>query len=94
MALVSGVGVTVDGIVPAGATGRRDERWFGEVASSVVVVCPPDNVGEIERLSAEASVPCARVGHTGGDAVVLGDDGAPALAILAKAAERALVPRR
>lgn len=92
MALVSGVGVTVDRNVPAGATGRRDERWFGEVAPSVVVVCPPDNVEEIERLSAEASVPCARVGRTGGDAVVLGDDGAPELAILAGAAERALVP--
>jgi phosphoribosylformylglycinamidine synthase len=91
MALVSGVGVSVDGNVPAGATGRRDERWFGEAASSVIVACPSESVEDVEFLAMAASVPCARIGRTGGAVVALCDDGSVELSILVGAADGALV---
>jgi phosphoribosylformylglycinamidine (FGAM) synthase-like enzyme len=92
MALQSGVGVTVNGSVPGGATGRRDERWFGEVASSVVVACSPDRVEEIEQLASAASVPIIRIGRTGGDLITLADDVSVDLTVLRDVSRQAIVP--
>jgi phosphoribosylformylglycinamidine synthase len=90
MALVSGVGVVADGEVPAGAHGRRDERWFGEAAPRVLVACSPESAEATVRLVSNSGVPVARLGRVGGDLVVLGQDGAVALAVLSEASDACL----
>jgi phosphoribosylformylglycinamidine synthase len=88
MAIASAIGLVVDGTVGNGAAGRRDERWFGEVGSGIVVACTIDQAEAIERRAEAANVSIARIGRVGGTDLVLADDAVVGLEAAIAAYER------
>ena len=73
MALAGRIGATIDLLdhVPAHA-------WlFGEDQARYIVTASPGEAEGMIRDAAEAGLPCARIGTTGGDALVLGGDTIP-----------------
>ena len=82
MALAGGIGATIDlpeDVIP--------HAWlFGEDQGRYLVVASPDEAEPMMWHAAEAGLPCSRIGTTGGDALVFGDD-AVELAALRRAHE-------
>jgi phosphoribosylformylglycinamidine synthase II len=54
--------------------GRLDGRLFGEAQSRVIVSCKPGLAPQVEALAEKFGVPCKKIGHVGGDALVIGTD--------------------
>lgn len=50
---------------------RADALLFGETQSRIVISVAPEHVAEVERRAAEAGVPCAALGDTGGNSLVI-----------------------
>lgn len=73
MSLVSGVGAVITYDVP----GRRDEGWFGESASRVVVTVGEAQVNDVMRRAAERGVTVGRLGTAGGTTLDLADSTTP-----------------
>ncbi|MFL5761704.1 MAG: phosphoribosylformylglycinamidine synthase subunit PurL [Thermomicrobiales bacterium] len=76
MAIASGVGVAIGAEFSPQAGRRRDERWFGEAASRVLVACDETNAEEVLRhcRSADIQIAARTIGRTGGDDIRLGND--------------------
>jgi phosphoribosylformylglycinamidine synthase len=72
MAIVSAIGVTVDGAIPDGAHDRLDERWFGEAPSRVVIAGAEEVVARIQERAERSGVGCWVIGRAGGDSIRLG----------------------
>jgi phosphoribosylformylglycinamidine synthase II len=92
MAVVSGVGATIDSNVILQRSDRFDEAWFGETASEVIVACADDDRDRFDSLLHDAGVPYAHIGATGGLALNFG----PAsfeLSALRAVLDRALILR-
>jgi phosphoribosylformylglycinamidine synthase II len=74
--LAAGVGATVDLPPVRGAAALPPEHvplaaLTSESASRVLVAAPPEAAEELEALTAEAGVPLARLGTTGGDRLIV-----------------------
>ena len=67
MAMASGIGATVD--VPPG---HAIAAFFGEDQGRYVIACGEHQARDITSRAGAASVPCARIGRTGGDQLKLG----------------------
>jgi phosphoribosylformylglycinamidine synthase subunit PurL len=50
---------------------RTDQLLFGEDQSRVIVSCAQENASAIEKLARAASIECASIGTTGGNALVI-----------------------
>lgn len=70
MALVSGVGATLNNIP---AASRIDGTWFGESAGRVLVAIESSANDQFRRLTEEWELPHTLIGTTGGDAVTFPD---------------------
>jgi phosphoribosylformylglycinamidine synthase len=66
MAIVSGSGASLDA---AEITGRTDEHWFGEAASTIVVACEPSRVEQISSRASSAGISVRIIGITGGEEI-------------------------
>jgi phosphoribosylformylglycinamidine synthase subunit PurL len=55
-------------------TGRLDSRLFGEAQSRAIVSCKPAMGPQVEALTKELGVPCAKIGQVGGDSLVIEND--------------------
>jgi len=85
----NGVGASID-VAPAASDGGVDilaATLFGESASRVVVSAAPEAVAAVLAAAAEAGVPAARVGHTGGAAMRIAIDGAEVIDVSVAEAE-------
>jgi hypothetical protein len=74
MAIISGIGVAINGVFAPASGDRLDAWWFGEAASRVIVACNDENADLIVQRC-EASRPSMRaiiVGRTGGNEIQLG----------------------
>ncbi len=69
MAIAGGIGATLT--LEAIASERKDIRWFGEMASAVLLAVDRAKVTEIESLAAEQTVAITELGETGGDVFAL-----------------------
>ncbi len=67
MAMAGGVGATV-----SAPGGDHAAAWFGEDQGRYLVVAAKDKADEILRRAAQASLPAALIGATGGDSLRLG----------------------
>jgi phosphoribosylformylglycinamidine synthase len=92
MALASRCGIVIDGTVPAGVNARRDEQWFGEAASRILVACAAVDVEEIKRRCAavEPAIDCAELGRAEGDTIRLNERSEISLDSAAERYEHAL----
>ena len=73
--LWSGLGLTLDAVLPAETTAdplALSALLFGESPSRIVVSFPTDRYGELAALAGRASVPLTRLGIAGGDSFALG----------------------
>jgi hypothetical protein len=66
MAIVSGIGATLEA---AETTGRVDEHWFGEAASTIVVACEPSLVARISSRASSAGIAFRTLGVVGGEEI-------------------------
>jgi hypothetical protein len=66
MAIVSQVGFRLSGLPPSGASGRVDERWFGEAASKIVVAGSRDQIAHLEAVCGEHGVSFTALGEATG----------------------------
>ena len=55
-------------------SGRLDGRLFGEAQSRVLVSCKSGNTAALEALAKKFHVPCEKIGMTGGDQLVIGNE--------------------
>jgi phosphoribosylformylglycinamidine synthase len=72
MAVVSGIGASVDSRVILERSRRVDEAWFGESASQILVTCDPAARDRFESTLAAAGVAFTALGETGGEQLDLG----------------------
>lgn len=72
MAVVSGVGATVDRSLILKRSDRVDEAWFGESASQILVACDPASRDRLESTLSDARVAFAFLGETGGEILDFG----------------------
>ena len=88
MAIASGCGVTLstDAIAP----GRRDEGWFGEAPSRILLAVHPSQVQQVVETVRSTSATLADMGSFGGDAIRLGADADVSLAAARDAFDGAL----
>ena len=92
LGLASGVGATIDGEPPAGATNRLDERWFGETPSRILAAGDASAIaGLAERCRAEG-IAAFRLGSARGDRLAIDGLGEWDLDELRAVHERGLAP--
>ena len=88
MAIASGCGVTLS--TNAIAAGRRDEGWFGEAPSRILLAVHPSQVQQVVETVRSTSATLADMGSFGGDAIRLGADADVSLAAARDAFDGAL----
>ena len=71
MAIASQSGVSIEATIAEGD--RRDEAWFGEAPSRILLAIPQDRVDRALMNQLPANVTLTVVGQFGGDAIRLGD---------------------
>ena len=84
MAIAGGVGATID---RGAVVGPAHAFFFGEDQARYLVSASANDAQAILAAAAQAGVPAARIGTTGGDAVRLGAEAPVALAALRQAHE-------
>jgi phosphoribosylformylglycinamidine synthase II len=87
MAMAAGVGAEIE-TVPG--MDRVDATWFGESATRVIIATPMENALQVTLLAQEWNLPVSRLGHAGGEALVLPDGVSVRLEDLQAASESAL----
>lgn len=90
MAIASGIGVSVDDRAMQNG-GRRDEQWFGEAPSRILVSGDAAAIGLLADDCEEAHIPFVRIGRTGGDDIALGGFGVVKLAEATRQFDRGLL---
>lgn len=71
MAIASQSGVSIEATIAEGR--RRDEAWFGEAPSRILLAIPQDRVDRALMIQLPQNVSLTVVGQFGGDAIRLGD---------------------
>lgn len=71
MAIASQAGVSIEATIAAGR--RRDEAWFGEAPSRILLAIPQDRVDRALMVQLPTHVNLTVVGQFGGDAIRLGE---------------------
>jgi phosphoribosylformylglycinamidine (FGAM) synthase-like enzyme len=85
MAIASGIGAK---LLPAPAAIVPHAYWFGEDQARYIVTVPEAEAGLVLAKMKGASVPCVRIGTTGGDAIALAGEAVVAVASLKTGFER------
>jgi phosphoribosylformylglycinamidine synthase len=88
MAIASGTGVTL--FADASASARRDEGWFGEAPSRILLAVKSSHLQQVVETVRSTSATLAEVGSFGGDAIRLGADDDVSLAAARDAFDGAL----
>ena len=88
MAMAGGIGAQ---LLAAPASIVPHAYWFGEDQARYVVTVAAEQAGLVLAKMKGAGVPCARIGTTGGDAIVIGGEGT-GLGDSAEGRLRGLVP--
>jgi phosphoribosylformylglycinamidine synthase len=87
---VSGSGVAIN--TPASlASLPRQQLWFGEVASAVLIAASAESAEEIIPACEEVGIMCDTLGTIGGDTIRFPDDSRLSITQIRSASERALV---
>jgi phosphoribosylformylglycinamidine synthase len=88
MAIASRSGVSIEATIAEGL--RRDETWFGEAPSRILLAIPQDRVDRVLMNQLPANVTLTVVGQFGGDAIRLGDSADVPVSVAAAAFDGAL----
>jgi phosphoribosylformylglycinamidine synthase len=67
MAIWSRLGMVGEGDVPSGLNQRRDEAFFGEAPSRILIAVPVATVDHVTRQAAASMIPVTRIGIVGGE---------------------------
>jgi phosphoribosylformylglycinamidine synthase len=85
MAIAEGIGAQ---LLPAPGAIVPHAWWFGEDQARYIVTVPAEEAGLVLAKMKGAGVPCARIGTTGGDAIVIGGETPVSVAALKAGFER------
>lgn len=88
MAIASRSGVSIEATIAEGR--RRDEAWFGEAPSRILLAIPQDRVDRALMIQLPQHVSLTVVGQFGGDAIRLGDVADVPVSVAAAAFDGAL----
>jgi len=71
MAISSRAGVSIEATIAAGR--RRDEHWFGEAPSRILLAVHGENLDRALAMELPAEISLTVIGQFGGDEIRLGD---------------------